>query len=189
VTFVALPGVDGLRSFRMLLEVALRRFGLRAIDVRQCAPDAREDKRAFAQPRRQTMSAFSDRVRSQKKGMFKVADLDGGKELTLTISHLDEQVELFGKEVDLLNFVETGRQLQLNQTTSEFLLDTFGDNPGTYAGNKVVLHLGEYEFNREKKLGIRLKMPGQASPATNGPPPQARALPPRRQDLDDEIPF
>jgi hypothetical protein len=34
-TFVATPGVDGLRSFRALLKVALRRFGLRAIDVRE----------------------------------------------------------------------------------------------------------------------------------------------------------
>ena len=35
VTFVAQPGVDGLKAFRALLKSALRRFGLRAIDVRE----------------------------------------------------------------------------------------------------------------------------------------------------------
>jgi hypothetical protein len=35
VTFVATPGTDGLKAFRALLKSALRRFGLRAIDVRE----------------------------------------------------------------------------------------------------------------------------------------------------------
>jgi hypothetical protein len=35
VTFVATPGVDGIRAFRALLKTALRRFGLRAVDVRE----------------------------------------------------------------------------------------------------------------------------------------------------------
>jgi hypothetical protein len=56
------------------------------------------------------MSAFSDRVRNRKTGFFKVADLEGGKESILTISYLDEEVEMFGKTVDILNFVETGQQ-------------------------------------------------------------------------------
>jgi hypothetical protein len=30
-----MPGVDGIRSFRALLKVALRRYGLRAIDARE----------------------------------------------------------------------------------------------------------------------------------------------------------
>src|SRR5262249_31950251 len=91
------------------------RLGLRALDVRECALDAHQDERARALPGSKTMSAFSDRVRSQEKGFFKVADLEGG-EKTLTISHLDEEMQVFGKTVDILNFVETGRQLQLNQT-------------------------------------------------------------------------
>jgi hypothetical protein len=190
--FVAEPGVNAIRSFRALLKVALRRFGLRAIDTRELHARDLQDQ---PQPGRLPMTAFSDRVRGQKKGFFKVADFEGGKETILTISHLDEQVELFGKEVDVLNFVETGRQLQLNQTTSEFLLDNFGEDPANFAGNKVVLHLGEYEYNREKKLGIRLKLPGtphtahtpaRSSSAGDGTLPVKRA---RSADLDDEVPF
>jgi hypothetical protein len=35
VTFVGEPGVDAIKSFRSLLKLALRRFGLRAVDVRE----------------------------------------------------------------------------------------------------------------------------------------------------------
>src|SRR5262245_13563457 len=105
-----MPGVDGIKALRMLLKIAGRRLGLRAIDCVQCAPDAAEDKRALAQPGRTDMREFSKRVRSQREkgSLFKVADFEGSKELMLTISHLDEQIQMFGKEVDLLNFVETG---------------------------------------------------------------------------------
>jgi len=189
------PGVDGIRSLRSLLKLALRRFGLRAIDAREL------NSRAVVFPshlprstREASMSAFSERVQAQREeqketGIFKVANFPSGKELLLTVRYLDEQVEMFGKQVDLLNFVETGRQLQLNQTTSEWLIDNLGGDPEDWPGKQVVLHLAEYEYNREKKLGIRLKLPGQPSPATDGPPPQPKPLPPRKQDLDDDIPF
>jgi hypothetical protein len=39
VRLVAEPGVDGIRSFRALLKVALRRFGLRAVDAREIHED------------------------------------------------------------------------------------------------------------------------------------------------------
>ncbi len=97
------PGVDGIRSFRALLKVALRRYGLRAIEGREL------DARAFVFPshpprstRETTMSAFSERIRSQKTGVFKVADFAGGREATLTIDHLEEKVEMFDGEVDVL---------------------------------------------------------------------------------------
>jgi hypothetical protein len=133
------------------------------------------------------MSAFSERVRSQKKGFFKVADLEGGKEITLTIKYLDEEVAMFDKTVDILNFEETGQQLQLNQTTSEWLLDNLGDDPEKYLGNRVTLFLGEYEYNREKKLGIRLKLPG--TPALGDGQTRARPAADRKTDLDEEVPF
>jgi len=134
------------------------------------------------------MSAFSDRIRGQKKGFFKVADLEGG-ERTLTISHLDEEVEMFGKVVDLLNFRETGQQLQLNFTTAEWLLDNLGDDPEVWNGKRVVLFLDTYEYNNQKGVGIRLKLPGTPTAAASEP---ARARPTaasRKDDLDDGIPF
>jgi len=83
-TFVAEPGVDGIKSFRALLKSALRRFGLRAIDCVELHDEP--------QPGRTSMSEFSKRVRAQRdKGLFKVADFKNGPQV-YTISHLDEQM-------------------------------------------------------------------------------------------------
>jgi hypothetical protein len=191
-------------AFRALVKAALRHYGLRAIEAREL------DERAFVFPshpprstRETPMSAFSERIRSQTKGLYKVADLEGGKEVTHTVSHLDEEMEMFGKVLDILNFTDTGKQLSVNQTNAEFLLDKFGDDPEKWAGQSVTLYLGEYEYNKEKKRGIRLKLPGTKSAAKEGvviPPAHgdgasktpARSASPKRDrktDLDDEIPF
>jgi hypothetical protein len=137
------------------------------------------------------MSAFSDRIRDQKnKGMYKVADLEGGKELTHVISHLLEEVEMFGKTVDILNFSDTARQLQLNQTNAEFLLDAFGDDPKTYPGKAVTLYLAEYDFGKgEKKLGIRLKHADTAAAEASATRARARLADGKAADMNDEIPF
>jgi hypothetical protein len=134
------------------------------------------------------MSAFSERIRDQQKGFYKVADLKGGKELTHTISHLDEAVKMFDKTMDILNFSDTARQLQLNQTNAEFLLDTFGDEPKAWEGKTVTLYLYEYNIKGEKTPGIRLKQ----ADATAADASSKRALA-RQADgkaaMDDEIPF
>jgi len=135
------------------------------------------------------MSAFSDRIRDQKnKGFYKVADLEGGKELTHTISYLEEEAQMFGKTVDILNFSDTARQLQLNILTAEFLLNTFGDDPRTWTGKAVTLYLAEYEYKGEKKLGIRLKRAGTEAAAASA----QRALAQKadgKAAFDDEVPF
>jgi hypothetical protein len=136
------------------------------------------------------MSAFSERIRDQKnKGLYKAADLEGGKELTHIISHLLEEVEMFGKTVDILNFNDTARQLQLNQTNSEFLLDAFGDDPQTYPGKAVTLYLADYDFKGEKKLGIRLKRSDTAAAEASATKVRARLTDGKAADMNDEIPF
>jgi hypothetical protein len=190
-TFVATRDcVDGLKAFRALLKAALRTYGLRAIDVRERALDARIDERALAQTGRQTMSAFSDRIRANRKakGVFKVADFEGG-EKTFTIAGLDEGMQIFGKSVDLLCFQETGQQFQLNQTTSEWLLDHLGDEPSGWIGKRVTLFLDEYTYEGETKVGIRLKRP--VASATREPTRSSAPTPGngKRSDLNDEIPY
>ena len=133
------------------------------------------------------MSAFSDRIRGQKKGhLFRVADLEHG-ERTLTITHLDEQMEIFGETKDILNFAETGQQLQINQTVAEWLLDTLGDEPDAWTGKQVVLHLAEYQYNNKTERGIRLKLPGSGDGTAL--PSRKAVSPPRKPEFDDDMPY
>jgi hypothetical protein len=184
---VSEPGVDAIKSFRLLLKFALRRLGLRAIDAREVR--SRELHTSPTLSKETNMSAFSERIRSQSKGTFKVADFEKTKELALTIASLDEAVQMFGKEVDLLNFVETGKQLQLNQTTAEFLLDNFGDDPKTWPGKKLVLYLTTFEYQGETKSGIRLRLLGTTAPKPGDSKTRAQSADVRKPDLDDEIAF
>ena len=139
------------------------------------------------------MSAFSERIRREKeKSFFKVADFEGGKKLTLTIHELQEEVRKFDETMDLLCFEGTSKQLKLNQTTSEWLLDNFGDDPERYPGRQVTLYLDKYKFKGESGTGIRLKLPGDlqqpTAPASSAATPPPR-LSDRRTNMDDEIPF
>jgi hypothetical protein len=134
------------------------------------------------------MSAFSERIRDQKQRFYKVADLEGGKELTHTISHLDEAVQLCGKTVDILNFNDTARQLQLNLTNAEFLLDTFGDEPKAWEGKAVTLYLADYEYKGERKSGIRLKQADAVAAEASSKRALARQAD-GKAAMDDEIPF
>jgi hypothetical protein len=120
------------------------------------------------------MSAFSKRIRGKESGFFKVADLENGERM-LTILRLDEDVVMFNEPRDILNFVETGKQLTLNQTNAEFLLDNFGDEPATYEGKRVVLFLAEYTYEGKKGTGVRLKLPG--APAAKPPAPRSEEKP------------
>jgi hypothetical protein len=203
------PGVDAIKAVRALLKVALRRFELRCIDVREC-------ERALVCPsprshpiRETSMSKFSERIRSQKTGMFRVADFAGGRETTLTVDHLEESVAMFQKEIDLLHFRETKQTLQLNVTNSEFLLNALGDDPATWPGQKIVLYLGTYTYGDDTGHTIKIKLreaPKPEAPASkptsattgvwgeNTATPIKRARTPTTKPtvdpkLDDEIPF
>jgi hypothetical protein len=182
--FIALPGVEASEAFARCSKLPCGHYGLRAIDLRETNETGSP-----------TMSAYSEKIAKQKTGTFKVADFEPNKEITLTISDLLEDVPMFDKEVDLLCFQETGRQLQMNITNAEFLIDKFGDDPEKWNGKRVTLGLAPY--GRENKLGIRVKLPGTSGDGAaafgqnRGAPSSAPA--PMQTDpsasLDDEIPF
>ena len=134
------------------------------------------------------MSAFSQRILEQKnRGFYRVADLEGDvKEVTHIISHVLEQVEMFGKLADILNFQDTPRQLQLSQKNLEFLLEAFGEDPETYGGKAVTLYLEPY--GKEGKLCIRLKLAGADAAAASAKQATAR-LALVEADMNDAIPF
>jgi hypothetical protein len=133
------------------------------------------------------MSAHSEKIaRAKQQGLYKVADLLG-KEVTHTISHLLEDAAMFNREIDVLCFVDTARQLQVNITNGDWLINNFGEDPNDWAGHRVTLYVGQYDFG-DKKQGIMLKRAdGGVTVGGNA----ARAAPKRspKEDIDDEITF
>ena len=125
------------------------------------------------------MSAYSDKIKGMREtGLYRVADFDGGKEVTHVIDELIQDVEMFDRTIDILEFEDSQRQLQLNVTNAETLITLFGDEPERWSGKRITLYLAPY--GRENKLGIRIK----AATAANGPPALTR-----QTDLNDEIQF
>jgi hypothetical protein len=163
IHLLAKPGVNGVQALRALLKTALRRFGLRAVKLEE-----------------RPMPSYRDKLdRMKESGFYRVADFEGGREVTHVIDHLMQDVKMFDRKMDVLNFQDTGRQLQLNYTNGEVLFELFGE-PERWPGREVTLYLAPYGNNG--RLGIRIR-------AANGPAPRVpvTVTPPR--DLDDEIPF
>ena len=145
------------------------------------------------------MSEFSERIlRNSTKGFYRADDLKGGREVTHVIHHLDEEMVMYGKTKDILNFSDTGKQLDVNQTNAEWLIDNLGDDPEKWSGQSVTLYLAPYTYEGETKQGIRLKKPTDKPAVKEGTiiPPQrgddtarSSSRPSRKADLDDEIPW
>jgi hypothetical protein len=142
------------------------------------------------------MSAYRDKINKQKEGgLYRVADfqLNGDpnavQEFTHTIHFLAENVPKFEREIDILYFSDTNKSLQVNVTNAEILMNLFGDDPLDWPDHKVTLYLAPY--GKEGKLGIRLRKPDTAPSNTSAAPTTTTsiALPDRRADMDDEIPF
>jgi hypothetical protein len=139
------------------------------------------------------MSSYRDKINRQKEGgLYRVSDLQNGngetREVTHEIAFLVQDVEMFDREIDILHFVDTPKQLQVNVTNADLLMDLFGDDPASWPGNLVTLYLAEYEYGKDKKrgLGIRVKKPGAGTPSNTFKPPTLSSSTP---DFDDQIPF
>ena len=137
------------------------------------------------------MSKYSEKITRQRqeqqsRGFFKVADLHPGQELTLEIMHLAEDQPTFEGELkDVLYFEDLPKQLVVNLTNANTLIEAFGDDPAYWPGHKVTLYLASY--GRSNKQGIRIKPADPPStPASNG---GGQLPPPRSHDFDDDIPY
>jgi hypothetical protein len=132
------------------------------------------------------MSNYREKINRQKDGgLYKVSDLQNGngetREVTHEIAFLAQDVEKFDREIDILHFADTRKQLQVNVTNADLLMDMFGDEPANWPGNLVTLYLVAYDKKDPSRLGIRVKKPG-----ANTPRSPAISTP---VDMDDEIPF
>jgi hypothetical protein len=131
------------------------------------------------------MSDYSDKIaRAKQQGLYKVADLNG-KEVTHTISHLLEDYVKFDREMDILCFTDTGKQLQVNLTNGEWLIKNLGEDPNDWSGQRVTLYLAEY---KQGEYGIRLKRP-DGSVNVGGATVSTSPKRPPKEDLDDDLTY
>jgi hypothetical protein len=103
------------------------------------------------------MSAYSEKVAKLKQGrLFTNADFDGGKEVTLTIAYLAQDVEKFERKMDILYFSDSNLQLEIKPLSgnADVLISLFGDEPDNWVGGKITLLLEEYKPGR---FGIKIK--------------------------------
>jgi hypothetical protein len=113
----------------------------------------------------ENMSAYSDKIAKQKQqGFFRTADVENG-EITHTIAYLLEDMVVFDDKKDVLVFTDTGRQLPLNVTNAEVLINSFGDEPHAWAGKRVTMYLGQY--GKDRKPCLRLKAAAGNGAATH----------------------
>jgi hypothetical protein len=142
------------------------------------------------------MSVYSDKIAQQKqqqkdRGLYKLDDFVGGKEFTHTISSLWEDQVMFEREMDILNFSDTGRQLEVNVQRGETLIKLFGDDPKLWEGKDITLYTAAR--NKKGDLSIYLRAAGTSRPAMhepsfgNGQTLSVAGGTPSR-DMDDEIP-
>jgi hypothetical protein len=108
------------------------------------------------------MSTYREKINRQKEGgLYKVSDLQNGngetREVTHEIAFLVEDVEKFDRTMDILHFTDTRKQLQVNVTNADLLMDMFGDDPAKWPSNLVTLYLAAYDKKDPSKLGIRVK--------------------------------
>ena len=105
------------------------------------------------------MSEYTQKIAKEKaeaanRGFFRVADFEGGKEKTLVIDCLLQNQMVFEGQKDVLYFTNSGKQLVVNLTNADVLINSFGDDPALWSGHRVTFYLHEY---RPGKFGVRLK--------------------------------
>lgn len=142
------------------------------------------------------MTSYRDKINKQKEaGLYRVSDFqlngdpNAAQEFTHTIDFLAENVQKFDRQMDILYFVDTAKTLQVNVTNAELLMSFFGDDPNDWPDHRVTLFLAPY--GKDNKLGIRVRKPDIAPSDASAAPTTTTsiALPHRRADMDDEIPF
>src|SRR5262245_35408881 len=123
------------------------------------------------------MSRYSEKIAKKMHGLYRVADLQEmpRHEITHTISYLMEDVVMWDEAKDILCFDDTGRQLDVNVTNANVLMQLFGDDPEKWAGQRVTLYLGTY--GRDNKSCIRLRGVGDVITQHNGSGKAQAAIP------------
>jgi hypothetical protein len=175
------PRVNGARALRALLKSALRKFGLRAVELREdfaAAAARRSDqwrgsKRAHR--RRIQGETVMDMTEFAGSSFLRVDDVRDkpwrGKIANVKTGQFGRPVATF----------ESGEQLTLNVTNTKALIHTYGPDSRDWIGHTIELYAGTTQYQGDERESVLIR------PRSAPKPPAPK--PPLRDELDDEIPF
>jgi hypothetical protein len=176
---------DGVRELRAILKIALRQFGLRALEVRELRPDSKRAKRLPkfvlktdeppALSRRQMSCNIKD-LQVQKDDVFpskylKHSNLQG-KPTTATIDRavLETLKSPEGKTQDkvVLYFAGAKKSLPLNVTNFDAVADICGADTDDWPGCQIELYPSKTQMGGKTVDCIRVRPPTKSAkkPAT-----------------------
>jgi hypothetical protein len=185
-----LAHVDGIKAIRAVLKALLRTYRLQCTRITEYQTTG--DK---------AMSKYADKIAKQKENTYyQIGDFqvngnpENTRELTHEISFLQEDVEMFNREVDILHFTDTSKYLIVNTFHADTLIELFGEEPAQWPGHKVTLYLAPYGW--QGKMGIRIRA-ADASQSTGSAPsvptqsqtPAATSKKSLKEEMSDDIPF
>jgi len=181
VTFTAARGGDGIRALRGTLKLALRRFGLRAVDVREHTT-AKVSRCRAAQAVRTTPSRRQEKItmdmRKYSGTVFpKRGDVKVNGPLRVVIAGVTESK--YGRPD--LEFGD-GTKLSVNATNNRTLVSSYGGESDNWINKEIELSFGEVEYDGQMQETVIVK---PISPPIEKKPPKRKPS----GDMDDEIPF
>jgi hypothetical protein len=177
------PGVDSIRALRAWLKIGFRTLGLKCVEITPREKEPAMDMRQYA-----STYVKPDNVR------------DGP--IQTRIANLFES-EQTGRPVLEL---ETGSQFTLNDSNTNTLIKAWGYKSEDWIGQELELFLGTYKDWKsdpptdKETVKVRAISPAKTPTADGGAPtvskllprasrPGAAGGPPKRDDMDDSIPF
>jgi hypothetical protein len=183
VTFTAARGRDAIRALRCILKLVLRRFGLRAVDVRKHTT-AKVSRCRAAQAVRTIHSRRQEKTTMDMRKYSGTAFLKPGdvKAGPLRVVIVDVTEGKFGRPD--LEFSD-GTKLSVNATNNRTLVTSYGGESDDWINKEIELSFGEVEYDGQMQETVVVK--------PISPPAEKKKLPePRKSrsgDMDDEIAF
>ena len=183
VTF-ATDGTDGIRALRALLKAAKRRFGLRAVEVREYDA-ARVSRRRTARAARRTQArrqekSITDMRKYSGAAFLKPGDIKASGPRRVVITDVTE-----GKfDKPDLEF-DDYTKLSVN-ANNRILMAAYGWESKGWLNKEIELGLGQAEYDGKEQEIVLVKP--ISPPIEKTPPPKPKGGSDKRGDMDDEIP-
>jgi hypothetical protein len=184
-TLVLMPtSGDGVRELRALLKVALRKFSLRAISVRETTNTPPPRRSTVWCKRSSAQKVIKMDMRKYSGSTFlKTDDVRGGP--------LQERIAsvVMGKYEKPDIVFESGDRLPVNATNNKALIRAYGIDSDAWIGHVVELSLGEIEYQGRPQEAVLVRPISKPKPEPDAPAKKAPKKAPPPSDFNDAVEF